>query len=340
MGPVDLEKPYLRVIQQRLDREISCVTTQPGVSRWSTWGSHYLQFKLPMTTVRLTGLSGAQYDALKESYPDFIAEMDPGIEEKEDIVSLAYRLDHPPAVSPGMLTLDGQYAPRSIRRQSSGMESCGIELTGINFEAQIGLGPNPADSSLGVALEHEFQQANVIENFLRVYTAHRALELGGVMLHSAGLVFDDKAYVFSGRSNAGKTTLTRKAYEIGARILSDDINLVLPGKNGYQAHAVPFTGEFGRTLDHRGGKETYPVAGIVLLEQSDSLATETVSQSAAVARLLTGSPFVNTDAEESEKLFDAVTGLVAQVPVIRLLSRRDDKIDAIMHAVKSRFEHE
>ena len=332
--PVDLEN-LDRLYVEPWGREISCVTIQPGVSRWSTWGTHYLQFKLPMTTVRLTGLSGAQYDALKESYPDFIAEMDPGIEVKEDIVCLAYRLDHPPAVSPGMLTLDGQYAPRSIRR-----ERCGIELTGINFEAQIGLGRNPAVSSLGVALEHELQQANVIENFLRVYTAHRALELGGVMLHSAGLVFDDQAYVFSGRSNAGKTTLTRKAYEIGARILSDDINLVLPGKNGYQAHAVPFTGEFGRTLDHRGGKETYPVAGIVLLEQSDSLATETVNQSAAVARLLTGSPFVNMDAEESEKLFDAVTGLVAQVPVIRLLSRRDDKIDAIMHAVKSRFEHE
>ena len=330
-----MEKSYLSVVQQRLDREISCVTTEQGVSQWPTWGSLYLQFKLPMTTVRLAGLSGAQVDALKESYPDFIDEMEPGIEEKEDFVCLAYRLDHPPVVTPGMLTLDGQYAPRSIRR-----ESCGIELTGINFEAQISLGPNPAVSSLGVALEHELAQTSVIENFLRIYMAHRVLELGGVMLHSAGLVFDDQAYIFSGRSNAGKTTLTRKAYEVGARILSDDINLVLPGKNGYQAHAVPFTGEFGRTLGHRGGKETYPVAGIVLLEQSDSLATETVNQSAAVARLLTGSPFVNTDAEELEKLFDAVTSLVAQVPVIRLLSRRDDKIDAIMHAVKSRFKHE
>ena len=288
-----------------------------------------------MTTVRLAGLSGAQYDALKKTYPDFIAETDPGLEEKEAIVCLAYRLNHPLAVTSGLLTQDGQYTPRSIRR-----EGVGIELTGINFEAQIGLGPNPAISSLGVALEHELPQANVIENFLRVYSAHRVLELGGVMLHSAALIFDDKAYVFSGRSNAGKTTLTRKAYEIGARILSDDINLVLPGKNGYQAHAVPFTGEFGRTLNHPGGKETYPVAGIVLLEQGDSLATETVMQSAAVARLLTGSPFVNTDAEESEKLFDAVTGLVAQVPVIRLFSRRDDKIDAIMHVVKSRFGHE
>jgi hypothetical protein len=288
-----------------------------------------------MTTVGLAGLSGVQHDALKASYPGFVAEMDAKTEGKDNVVCLAYRLDRPPAVPPGMLTLDGQYAPRLVRK-----EGFGIELTGINFEAQIGLGPNPSVSSLGVALEHEVPQANVIENFLRVYSAHRVLELGGVMLHSAGLVFDDQAYIFCGCSNAGKTTLTRKAYDAGARVLSDDINLVLPGKIGYQAHAVPFTGEFGRTLDHRGGKEAYPVAGIVLLEQGDSLATETVTQSAAVARLLTGSPFVNTDAEESERLFDAVTGLVAQVPIIRLFSRREDKIDMIIRAVKSRFEHE
>ena len=335
MGLVDMERPCPRVIQQHLDHELSRVTIQAGGSRRPTWGSHYLQFRLPMTTVRLIGLSSAQCNALKASYPDFIAEVEPGVVEKEDIFCHAYRLAHPPEIAPGMLIEDGQYAPRSIRR-----EGCGIELTGVNFEAQIGLGTDPVASSLGVALEDELARTGVIENFLRIYMAHRALELGGVMLHSAGLVFDGQAYIFSGRSNAGKTTLTRKAHEIGARVLSDDINLVLPGKGAYQAHAVPFTGEFGRTLDHPGGRETYPVAGIVLLEQGDSLATETVDPSAAVARLLTGSPFVNTDAEESEKLFDAVTGLVAQVPVIRLLSRRDDKIDAIMRAVKNKFGHE
>ncbi len=156
------------------------------------------------------------------------------------------------------------------------------------------------------------------------------LQYSGVVLHSAGLVFDEQAYIFSGRSNAGKTTLTRKAYAIGARVLSDDINLILPGDTGYDAYAVPFTGEFGRTLDHAGGKESYPVAGIVLLEHSDHLETLPVSSSAAVARLLTGCPFVNTDEHESDALFDSITGIVEKVPVIRLLSRKEDGIDDIM----------
>lgn len=334
MGLENLNSCPCVIQQDRLDHELSRVTRQAEATRWPAWGSHSLQFSLPMTTVHLAGLSDAQYVALKASYPDFTADEVPGIEERERIFCHAYRLVKPPAVTPGMLTLDGQYAPRSIRRGRRG-----FELTGINFEAQIGLCDDSAVSSLGVALEHELQKPIVIENFLRVFAAHRALKLGGVMLHSAGLVFDAQAYIFSGRSNAGKTTLTRKAHGAGARVLSDDINLVLPGNNGYQAHAVPFTGEFGRTLDHVGGKEAYPVAGIILLEQGDVLAAETVTQSAAVARLLVGSPFVNTDAEELEELFDAVTGLVAHVPVIELKSRRDDPIDAIMRAVQGRLGH-
>ena len=209
----------------------------------------------------------------------------------------------------------------------------------MNFEARIGLGSQLGLSSLGTAQEHELAYGNVIENFLRVFIAHYALRQNGVILHSAGLVFDGQAYIFSGRSNAGKTTLTRKACESGAWVLSDDINLVLPHEQGYQAHAVPFTGEFGRTLQHEGGQKSYPVAGIVLLEQADTLETSPVSPSTAVARLLTGCPFVNTDPEESATLFDVLTGLVAKVPVIRLRSRRDDDIEAIMTKVKGEFNH-
>ncbi|MCG6863447.1 MAG: hypothetical protein LJE70_19625, partial [Chromatiaceae bacterium] len=140
-------------------------------------------------------------------------------------------------------------------------------------------------------------------------------------------------------SNAGKTTLTRKAYQKGARVLSDDINLLLPEKNGYRAYAVPFSGEFGRTLNHQGGRDSYPVAGVVLLEQGERLETQAVKASEAVARLLVGCPFVNTDAEESAALFDVLTELVTRVPTIALRNRRDDGIEEIMNAVKRGIGH-
>ena len=81
------------------------------------------------------------------------------------------------------------------------------------------------------------------------------------------------------------------------------------------------------------------MVGIILLEQGDELKTKPVSQSQAVAGLLTGCPFVNVDGEESERLFDSVSGLAARLPVVRLISRRGDDIHAIMKAVKKEIGH-
>ena len=228
------------------------------------------------------------------------------------------------------LVRDGQYAPLQQRR------SGGIDITGYDFRASIPLEERDTAGSLGVVNEDELACPSVVENVLRVFTAYKAVESGGVILHSAGLVFEEKAYIFVGRSNAGKTTLTRKAYKYGAKVLSDDINMVLPRTNqsGFNAHAVPFSGEFGRTLEHAASRESYPLAALVLLTQGELLRVTTAEPSDAVAKLLVGSPFVNMDTKQAPLLFDAVTDLAAQVPVLRLQSARDEPIENIMNEVK------
>ena len=296
------------------------------------WGSCNLRLSLPVANIQFQGLSESQYRSLRDEYSGFIAHSS-GDTCQRDVICHTYQLERALAVSFESLTSLGQYSPLKVRKSE------GIDLTGINFKARLGLGNANLQTSLGVAEEDELPHANVIENFLRILSAHQALKQGGVILHSAGLVFDDKAYIFSGRSNAGKTTLTRKAHEIGAWVLSDDINLLLPEPAGYSAHAVPFTGEFGRTLQHEGGRKSYPVAGIVLLEQANELMTESVRPSSAVARLLTACPFVNYDMGESEVLFDVLTALVARVPVVKLFSRKSDKIEAIMDVVSEELKY-
>ena len=235
-----------------------------------SWGGLSLALKLPAVEITLSGLSTGQHASLLDSYQHFTQSSQQA--SNSAIHCNVFRMQQAPLLSADDLSLEGQYAPRTRHTKSP----AGFHVTGINFEASL-LTDSSGHSTLGVVHEHELAQAIVIENYLRIITAHKVLQYSGVVLHSAGLVFDEQAYIFSGRSNAGKTTLTRKAYAIGARVLSDDINLVLPGDTGYDAYAVPFTGEFGRTLDHVGGKESYPVAGIVLLEQSDHLETLPVS---------------------------------------------------------------
>ena len=245
----------------------------------------------------------------------------------QDVECRTYRLKKPLHVATDALARDGEYTPLKVRTPAA------LEVTGANFEASIGIGAHAHSCSLGVAREHELAQCDVIENFLRVYTAYHALLRGGVVLHSAGLVFDEQAYIFVGRSGAGKTTLTRKAYPEGARVLSDDLNLLLPADDGFDAFAVPFAGEFGRTLAQAGGSPRYPVASLVLLEQGSGPRAQAVKDSEAVARLLVGSPFVNADIDAPELVLDVLTDIARRVPVVKLLSGRDDSIGDIMTTV-------
>jgi len=261
---------------------------------------------------------------LRASYGAFVHD---GRNSRRALACQARRLAEAPGLTASELTRDGQYCPRSVHLKNS------IELTGTNFRARVPLNPSFDCGWLAVRDAWELTKPSVIENFLRVFTAHQALSYRGIVLHSAGLVVSGQAYLFVGRSDAGKTTLTRKGRAAGAGVLSDDVNLVLPGAGGYEAHAVPFTGEFGRPLEQPDAWGAYPVAGLVLLEQGDGLEVEPVSASAAVARLLVACPFVNMEAAVSESLLDAVTGFVAQLPVIGLCCRREDTFDAIMSAV-------
>lgn len=300
------------------------------------WGNDSLLLSLPFATVRFNALSEQQRDSLGSTYSSFVIDSVSANTSLQAISDcFAYRLPRPLEIPSDMISVNGHYTPVKIHNAT------GIELTGINFKARIQPGDRTAPSFLGVAEESELAHANVVENFLRVMAAHRALEHGGVLLHSAGLVFDQQAYVFCGKSGAGKTTLTRKAYECGAGVLSDDINLLTPdAKSNFFAHAIPFTGEFGRTLVHDKYQDAYPVACVVLLEQSNQLTATKVIDSQAVARLLTGCPFVNTDASESDKLFDIVTELVRQTPVVRLQLHIDDPIESILQSIRMIMEND
>lgn len=300
------------------------------------WGSDSLILSLPFADVRFNALSNHQSEALRNTYTDFVVE--PG-SQPEYFSSISdcdtYRLPKALNIRSETLTVNGQYSPKITR------DSEGVSLTGINFKARIHSHESYLASSLGVAEESELIQANVVENFLRVIAAQRALDRKGLLLHSAGLVFNDNAYIFCGKSGAGKTTLTRKAHEFGAKVLSDDINLLLPdGTNRFRAHSIPFTGEFGRTLIHKVAQDYYPVKCVVLLEKGFQLESSRIKQAESVAGLLTGCPFVNTDENETSRLLDILTTLTHHTPVFKLQSQVEDSIEAIMLSLERAMQND
>ena len=68
-------------------------------------------------------------------------------------------------------------------------------------------------------------------------------------------------------------------------------------------------------------------------EQGKCLDCSPISGSAAVAAMLAGSPFVNSERESVSRLMDNLGNLVKSVPTFRLSSRMEDSFGAIMDTV-------
>ena len=299
-----------------------------------TWGNESLWLRLPGFDVCFSGLSVTQKEQLSADYLAFelstqqLAQALAKTANPTSLMCEVQRLNSPLNIANENLERDGQYSPLKLRVDD------GIEITGVNFKAYFGLNKQGIhQATISVEQENEFSRATVVENFLRIYAAHNALAHQGALLHSAGLVFDQKAYIFVGRSGVGKTTLTRKAHRAGATVLSDDINLVMPSESGFNAYKVPFTGEFGRTVDHSNVATSFPIKAIILLEQGDSISASISSAPNAVSRLIAGSPFVNTDELEIDSLFDIYTKLVSQLPIIKLAIPYQSEISDIVQAI-------
>jgi len=158
-----------------------------------------------------------------------------------------------------------------------------------------------------------------IENFLRVAYAHLMVARGGFVLHSAGLVRDERAYLFFGPSGSGKTTVT--TLSPGALVLSDDLTLVVPmDGGGYGACSVPFRGVFA---PQPTSIRTFPLAGFFRLIQAGEDRLDRVAGARAVGELVGSLPFVTERPEWAGAVMDAVAGAVSKVPVFRLHFRKD-----------------
>ena len=153
---------------------------------------------------------------------------------------------------------------------------------------------------------------NVLENLLRVLVAFDVLQRGGVLLHCAAIVKDNRAVVMFGHSGAGKSTTSGVALANGCAVISDDINIIEPSENGWQVRPVPFSG----TLDAIT-EITHPVPlhGLYRLNQSDSDHVEDCSPARSVSLLAGSAPFVNQDLHRSGQLVDILSTLCSEVVV-------------------------
>jgi hypothetical protein len=156
-----------------------------------------------------------------------------------------------------------------------------------------------------------------IENFLRVLYSWRCIYKDALLVHSAGVIKDGKAFVFFGPSRSGKTTVA--CLSLDHMVLSDDL-VIIKKDDTYKAYGVPFQGDMPETPRTNAQANLY---GLFCLKKDASHFIRPLGHSQAVAELISCVPFVIKDLALSQRAMDICTNLIASVPVKELHFRRD-----------------
>jgi hypothetical protein len=164
-----------------------------------------------------------------------------------------------------------------------------------------------------VGVRHEY----ALDSLIRILLTAVLLPQKGFLLHAATVVRDGRAYVFAGRSGAGKSTVARLSP--GGSVLTDEISVLRYSEGEWFAHGTPFWGEFRAA----GRNEQYPLAGIFALNQAPEDRVEPLAPKETLRALLPCILFFTAEPEANRALLGTLTELVHQVPCHRLHFRRD-----------------
>jgi hypothetical protein len=160
-----------------------------------------------------------------------------------------------------------------------------------------------------------------IDCVLRIVHGLILAKQGGFLVHGASAIRNKKAFLFSGVSGAGKTTISRLAPP-DATLLTDEISYVRRDGNQYIGCGTPFAGELARV----GANVSAPIGALFFLEKGSQNSIEPISQSDAIRRLMRNILFFAHDADLVELVFQSACEFVNSVPVHRLVFVPDEKV--------------
>jgi hypothetical protein len=160
-----------------------------------------------------------------------------------------------------------------------------------------------------------------LDSVLRILHSLILAQRGGFLLHAASAICDGQAYLFSGVSGAGKTTMTRLAPP-DVTLLTDEISYIRPSAGHYSAFGTPFAGELARS----GVNCAAPVSTLFFLEQGPENRIDELPSAEAVRRLMRNILFFAEDQGLIEQLLATACDFVARVPIRRLTFYPDARV--------------
>lgn len=170
-----------------------------------------------------------------------------------------------------------------------------------------------ADGRSG-ALELAVADEADADYFLRAALALLAFEAGGLLVHGAGFLRRGQAVLLTGRSGIGKSTSVRVSAGLPDTVaLGDDLILLMPTADGWQAFGTPFWNPEAPAALRLGQTCSGPLAGIFRLAQDRRDWVQPLSRAQLVAGLMSDLPIVPLDAARAPQVFARLARLAQTV---------------------------
>jgi hypothetical protein len=160
-----------------------------------------------------------------------------------------------------------------------------------------------------------------VDTVLRIVHSLILAQQGGFLLHAASAIRNGRAFLFSGVSGAGKTTISRLAPP-DVTLLTDEVSYIRRIGVDYRACGTPFAGELARV----GENCSAPIASLFFLKQGPENKIESMTKSEGIRRLMRNILFFAEDAELVQSVFHAACEFVERVPVQQLTFTPDSRV--------------
>ena len=161
-------------------------------------------------------------------------------------------------------------------------------------------------------VRHEY----ALDSLLRMYLSWALLPQDGFLLHAASVTRDGKAYIFVGRSGAGKSTVASLSPR--GSVLTDEISLLKRIDGEWRAFGTPFWGEFKAD----GLNTSAPVAGIFRLIQARENRVERLRPAELLKALLPCVLFFSSNVGDHQRLLQILSGAIREISGFHLYFRK------------------
>lgn len=169
------------------------------------------------------------------------------------------------------------------------------------------------DAAYFDSVRHEYG----LDSLIRILLSVLLVTDRAFLLHAATVMRSGRAYVFTGKSGAGKSTVA--SLSPAGTVLTDEISLLRLLEGSWHAFGTPFWGEFRA----EGANVKAPIAGLYVLSQSSENRIDRLSVSETLRCILPNTLFFSQEREMTKSLLHMLGRLVDSVPCYRLYFRKD-----------------